>query len=135
MITGLMAIRRGTIMAVIDTGSREVLRSIQVGRGPIQVFVTPDGRYAYVANEGTEEDPDDSVSVIDVASGHVVATVTTGAGAHGVVVSDDGAVAVISNLFASTVSVIHVASQTVVAEFPVGDGPAGVTFRTGGRRP
>lgn len=102
---------------------------IEVGRGPIQVFGTPDGRYMYVANEGTEENPDDTVSVIDVAAGEAVAMMTPGAGAHGQVVSDDGELAAISNLIAGTIAVIDVASQTMVAEFPVGDGPAGVTYR------
>jgi YVTN family beta-propeller protein len=129
-----VSLRDENAVGVIDTRSREVLSRIPVGRGPIQLFATPDGRYIYVANEGTEEDPDHTVSVIAVASGEVVATVTTGAGAHGVVISDDGALAVISNLFAGTVSVIDVASQTVVAEFPVGDGPAGVTYRPAGGR-
>jgi YVTN family beta-propeller protein len=129
-----VTLRDENATALIDTRTRSVLGSIPVGRGPIQVFSTPDGRFMYVANEGTEEQPDHTVSVIDIESAQVVATVITDAGAHGVVVSDDGELAFISNLFASTVSVIEVATQSVVTSFPVGDGPSGITYRRAGRR-
>jgi YVTN family beta-propeller protein len=124
-----VSLRDENAVAAIDTGTRQLLGIVPVGRGPIQVFGTPDGRYMYVANEGTEAEPDSTVSIVDVDTGRVVATVTTEAGAHGVVVSANGELALISNLFASTVSVIDVASQRVVARFPVGEGPAGITYR------
>ena len=44
----------------------------------------------YVANQGSESDPDNTVSVIDTRRKTLIRTVTTGKGAHGVVASDDG---------------------------------------------
>jgi YVTN family beta-propeller protein len=85
-----VSLRDANQVAVIDTDTREVTGRIDVGRSPIQVHATPDGRFVYVANQGTDEEPDDTVSVIDTASNTVVKTVRTGQGAHGVTVSSDG---------------------------------------------
>ena len=101
---------------------------LDVGRNPIQVFATPDGRFVYVANQGTEDSPDNTVSVIEVATNTVVATIVTGRGAHGVVVSSDGATVFVTNILDATVSAIDVATQTVIATISVGKGPNGITY-------
>lgn len=106
---------------------------MSVGRKPIQVFATPDGRYVYVGNEGTKENPDNRASVIDTTTSKVVATVETGKGAHGVVVSDDGSRAFIANTVDSTVSVIDTGTQQVTRNIKVGEGSGGITFRSAGQ--
>lgn len=116
-------------VAVIDTASRKVVAKIDVGRKPIQVFSTPDGSRVYVANQGNETDPDDTVSVIDVSTLSVVDTIRTGKGAHGVSISTDGSWVFVTNIVAGTVSVIDEAARSVVATIPVGAGPNGVAFR------
>ena len=105
-----------------------LVATVDVGRNPIQVFPTPDGRLIYVANQGTEAEPDNRVSVIDVTTNTVVATIGTGRGAHGVVVSRDGATVFVTNILDATVSAIDVATQTVIATIPVGKGPNGITY-------
>ncbi len=57
-------------MSVIDTGTNSVAETIPVGTHPRGVAITPDGAYAYVANQGS-----DSLSVIDTGARVVVATV------------------------------------------------------------
>ncbi len=99
-----------------------------VGRGPIQVFATPDGSSVYVANQSTADQPDSTVSIIDTATMQIAATVETGPGAHGIVISPDGHWAFITNILNDTVSVIDVTTRHVVREFPVGGGPNGITF-------
>ena len=116
--------------SVIDTASRTVLGTIAVGRGPIQVHATPDGRHVYVANQGTEAEPADTVSLIEVATDEVVATIRTGNGAHGVAVSDEGLLAFVTNIVDATVSVIDTAQRRVVASFATGAGPNGITYRS-----
>lgn len=124
-----VSLRDENKVAVIDTATRKVLGRIDVGRDPIQVFATPDGRFVYVANQGTKEEPADTVSVINVATRSVVDTIRTGAGAHGVVVSSDGRSVFVTNIAAGTVSMIDAESRSVVKEFAVGKGPNGITFR------
>ena len=58
-----VSLRDANQMAVIDTVTREVTGRIDVGRSPIQVHGTPDGHFVYVANQGTDDEPDDAVSV------------------------------------------------------------------------
>ena len=53
----------------------------------IQLYATPDGRYVYVASQGTADRPDDRVSVIDVTTNRLAGTVMVGKGAHGVAAS------------------------------------------------
>ena len=103
-------------------------REFPVGRGPVQVIVTPDNRYVIVANQGTEKDPDDTSSIIDTTSFTVVATVKTDKGAHGVTVDNSGTFAYIANSFADTVSVVDIAKRKVTETVKVGKKPNGITF-------
>jgi YVTN family beta-propeller protein len=124
-----VSLRDENRVAVIDTVSRTVIGRIDVGRQPIQVHATPNGRFVYVANQGTDAQPDDTVSVIDVAKGAIVDTIRTGNGAHGVAVSDDGAFVFVTNIADSTISVIETATRKVIRTYPVGKGPNGITYR------
>jgi YVTN family beta-propeller protein len=122
-------LRDANAVAAIDTRTRAVVDTIAVGRGPIQLVVTPDARLVVVANQGTEAEPDSTVSIIDVATGDVARTITTGAGAHGVTVSTDGRYAYIANQFANTVSEIDLDQLRVSRTFKVGSRPNGISFR------
>ena len=123
-----VSLRDDDSVAAIDPEARSVVERIAVGNGPIQVYATPDSAFVLVANQGTEEEPRNTVSVIEVASSKVVQTIRTGAGAHGVAVNDNGQLAFITNILDGTVSVIDIESWNVIATVPVGAGPNGVTF-------
>ena len=112
----------------IDTATDAVVAKVSVGKDPAHVVVTPDGRFAYVANGG-----DNSVSVVDVSALRVVATIPVGAGPHGMRLSPDGKEAWVANLKAGTVSVIETGSRKLVARIKVGQGPAQVGFTPDGR--
>ncbi len=111
----------------VNVATRTLAGKIPVGRGPVQLFVTPDGRTCLVANQGTKADPDDTVSVIDTRTFTVVATVKTGKGSHGVAIDGKGKFAYVTNTFDNTVSVIDVGARKVVATVPVGAGPNGIS--------
>jgi YVTN family beta-propeller protein len=96
-------------------------------------MATPDGRFVYIANQGTETHPDSTVSVIATDENDVVATIPTGHGAHGVAVSTDGSRAFITNTFANTMTVIDVGTQRALRSIPVGQEPGGVSYRRGPR--
>jgi YVTN family beta-propeller protein len=127
-----VSLRDENSVAVIDTETRSVIARVPVGRNPIQVHATPDGAFVYVANQGTEAEPNDTVSVIDVAGGSVVDTIRAGAGAHGISISRNGRYAFVSNIVDGTVSVIETESRSVIDTRAVGKGPNGITFRSGG---
>ena len=60
-------------MSVITTATGAVSAPITVGKAPLGVAITPDGKHAYVANDG-----DGTVSVITTATGAVSAPITVG---------------------------------------------------------
>jgi YVTN family beta-propeller protein len=94
----------------------------------IQSFVSPDGQYLLVANQGTEENPGTTVSVIDTDTFDFVRSGETGAGAHGVTIDPTSRHANITNTFDNTVSVLDLKEMTVVATVSVGSMPNGITF-------
>ncbi|MGH3937644.1 MAG: YncE family protein [Pseudonocardiaceae bacterium] len=102
---------------------------LPVGSYPRGVVVSPDGRRAYVTNNGSG-----SVSVIDTASTAVVATLPVGDNPGAVAVSPDGGRAYVTNFSSGSVSVIDTASTTVTATLTVGDGPGAVAVSLDGRR-
>ena len=71
----------GTV-SVIQTSSNAVVATVTVGNTPNGVAITPNGNYAYVANNSGSD-----VSVIQISSNTVVATVTVGIGPLGVAIS------------------------------------------------
>lgn len=84
----------------------------------------------YVANQGSDNNPDNTVSVIDTKTQTVIDTVVTGKGAHGVVASSDGGFVFITNTKDNTVSAIDTSTQDVVATYSVGPNPNGITYRS-----
>ena len=43
-----VTLRDDNAVAVLDTRTRRVVATIPVGRGPIQLIASPDGRHVYV---------------------------------------------------------------------------------------
>ena len=72
-------------VAVVDTGTNRVLRSIPIPAGPHGLVVTPDGRKVYVSSDGAS-----TVSVIDTATDRVVGSIEVGPTPHGLAISPDG---------------------------------------------
>ncbi len=118
-------------VAKVDVATRALVSKVNVGIGPIQVFVTLDNRYLLTANQGTKDNPSTTVSIIDTASFAVVKTVDTGKGAHGVTVDPSGRHAYITNIYGNDVAVLDLAEQRVVATIPVDAGPNGISFAPG----
>ncbi|MGA5824234.1 YncE family protein, partial [Kitasatospora sp. NPDC094028] len=92
-------------------------QTVAVGSFPTGVAITPDGRHAYVTNEG-----DNTVSVIDTVTNTVTATVVVGTGPFDVAVTPDGLHAYVTNNGDNTVSVIDTVTNTVTATVVVGTG-------------
>ena len=96
-LLGLLALPAGadTLLVVrksadaldfVDPGSGLRLATVDVGHGPHEVAVSPDGRLAVVSNYGTRERPGTSLSVVDLAEPRELRRIELGADArpHGV---------------------------------------------------
>lgn len=121
----------GTV-SVLNLSTNAPAGTIPVGRGPVDVAITPNGAFAYVTNEN-----DDTVSVISTASKSVIATVPLAAGARprGIAISPDGLTAWVANGGDYTVSVIFTDTNTlsgVPIMLPVDARPDGIAISPDG---
>jgi YVTN family beta-propeller protein len=124
----VVTINAENTLAMVNLDSGKVAK-VPVGAGPAQVYIEPDDKFAFVANQGTEKNPSHSVSKIDLATKKVVATFETGKGSHGVVTSPDNKMIYVANMFDNTVTVIDNQKNKVIATVPVGTTPNGITFK------
>lgn len=115
-------------LAIVDLTTDEI-KKIPVGEGPAQVYIENDNRFAFVANQGTESNPSNTLSKIDLSTKEVVATIEVGKGAHGIVVSDDNKYVYVTNIYDNTVSVLDNSKNKVIAIIPVGKTPNGITYK------
>jgi YVTN family beta-propeller protein len=126
--TLIVSINAENALAIVDLSTDKV-EKVSVGAGPAQVYIEADDKYAFVANQGTEDKPSNSVTKIDLTTKQVAATIQTGKGSHGVVVSPDNKYAYVTNMYEDTVSVIDNASNKVIATIPVDKEPNGISFK------
>lgn len=115
-------------LAIVDLSSDKV-EKVQVGTGPAQVYIQSDDKYAFVANQGTTENPSDTVTKVDLKTKQVAATIKVGKGAHGVVASKDNKFVYVTNMYDNTVSVIDNDKNEVVDTINVGEVPNGITIQ------
>lgn len=115
------------MLAIVDLASEQV-EKVEVGIGPAQVYVDSKSNIAYVANQGSKDNPSNSVSVVDLTSRMVTATIQTGKGAHGLVTSWDSKRLYVTNMFENTVTVIDIAENKVITTIDVGEIPNGISI-------
>jgi YVTN family beta-propeller protein len=129
--TAYVSLNSEDAVAQIDVAAHSVTGRATTGRGPLQVFVTPDGQTLLVANQGTEDAPSTTVSFIDTSTLEEVAQVESGQGAHGVAIEPSGRYAYVTNLYEDSLAVVDIATREVVATVPTGAHPNGVSFLPG----
>ena len=121
----------GTV-SVLDLATNASAGTVTVGAKPVDVAITPNGKFAYAANE-----TDGTVSVISTASNSVVATITIGAGTapRGIAITPDGSEAWVADSGKDEVTVIDTATNAVSGlPIPVGSQPEGVAISPDGLR-
>ena len=118
-------------VAVIDTRTRKLLRTVATGAGsrPVRILLQPDGRHVWVGLDGTAQ-----VAVIDTTTHHLVATVAVGQGLHTLATTPDSRFVYVTNSKADTVSVIDMHTFSLVTSVPVGSTPVTLTYSSAARR-
>jgi YVTN family beta-propeller protein len=72
-------------VAVIDTSTDRVTKTIPVPTGPHGLVMTPDNKWLYASSDG-----DSVVSVIDTSTDEVTSTIDVGTMPHGLAITPDG---------------------------------------------
>lgn len=138
-------------LSVIDAGGLTRVAVVPVGRDPHNVQVSPDGKLAWVTNNGEprkEEKQEHKgmpkrehaamgnpgeIWAIDTATDTVVAKVPVGKHPAHVVLTPDGRFAYVTNGGENTVSVVDTGARGVVATIPVGAYPHGIRISPDGK--
>lgn len=132
-------------VSVLDASTLKTLAIVRVGKMPHNVQVSPDGRFAWVTNNGESGLPSNDsahkgmapdahqamtqvggVSIIDTSMDAVAAHIPVGKHPAHVVLTPDGRQAYVTNGGDNTVSVIDTSARTVVATIAVGQYPHGL---------
>ncbi len=125
-----VATRRTREISAIDTGpGREVAR-IPAGETPLSVLLTPDERYLFIANSGTQMNgARDYVTVVEMATHRVAAAIDVGRSPLDLAISPDGLRVYVTNSRGRSLSVLDVNRLQEIRRLAVtstSDGPFGV---------
>lgn len=103
------------------------LATIGVGITPTGIAITPDNRYAYVANNNNYGILD-SVTVIDLSTNLPIKTITDASLNQGYTVTIYSGNAYVTNSAGSTITIINTSSNTVTGTITGFDGPSGLVI-------
>jgi YVTN family beta-propeller protein len=101
-------------VAVVDTGTNRVLKTIPIPPGPHGLVATPDGRRVYASSDGAS-----TVSVIDTATDTVAASIDVGKTPHGLAITPDGKYVLVAIFGTSEVAFIDTKNNQIVGRVPV----------------
>lgn len=113
------------------TEPNTVVATINVGVNPAGLALTPDNRFAYVANNNNYTLPNvDNVSVLDLSNNLLAATISspTFNQPYTITMNAAGTRAYVTNSNSTTVSIIDVATNTVIGTIGGFDGPSGMVI-------
>lgn len=65
-------------VSLVDTTGGKTIKTIPTGHGPNEVMVSPDGKFATVANMGSGQKRDKTITVLEMPEGKVVRTIDLG---------------------------------------------------------
>lgn len=136
----------GNDVTVIDSRTDSVVRTLEPGRRPRGVRLSPDGTHLIVAVSGSPKGgpgvdesklppPDrskDGIAILDLATG-AVQRLPGGHDPESFDITPDGKTIYVSNEDAGTATVLDVASGNVVGTVTVGEEPEGVSTRPDGK--
>jgi YVTN family beta-propeller protein len=108
-------------VAVLDTATLKITKTIPVRTRPFLAAVTADGKRIFVPNHDTG-----TVSVVDTASGNVIKEIQVPPNPHSVAFNPSGSRAYIADHESNVVSVVDTSSYAVLTSIPVPQSPHNV---------
>ncbi len=114
---------------------KRVIATIGVGDTPAGIAVTPNNRFAYVANNNNDGIlGGDTVSVLDLRTNTVIQTISDPSfnEPYTVTINKAGTKAYVTNSNSTTVTIIDIATNTVIGTIGGFDGPSGFVITPDG---
>jgi len=114
-----------------------VVATMNVGVNPAGIAITPDNRFAYVANNNNYTLAGaDTVSVLDLKNNTVKKTITDSSfnEPYTITINASGTKAYVTNSNSTTITIIDIASNTVAGIIDGFDGPSGMVITLDGSR-
>ena len=108
--------------------SNEKITIAKVGKGPAQIFLSPDDKVIFVANQGTKGNPTTTVSKVNAQTLETQSTIESGKGAHGLLTSKDGQLTFVTNMYENSISVIDNTTNKLIQKVGVGKLPNGISI-------
>jgi len=111
--------------------SKRVVATVAVGDAPAGIAITPDNRFAYIANDNNDDLPNgNTVSVLDLKSNTVVATISDASfnQPYTITINAAGTIAYVTNSNGATISLIDIATNQVIGTINGFDGPSGMVI-------
>lgn len=108
-----------------------VIATIKVGDSPAGIAITPDNKFAYVANDNNDSIPGgNTVSVLNLKNNTVKQTISDPSfnQPYTVTINKAGTKAYVTNSNSSTISIIDIATNKVVGLITGFDGPSGMAI-------
>jgi len=103
------------VVAIIDTKTDKIVKTLKIGEQPWRAYNSPDGRWMLVPNNG-----DSTVSVIDTTSQKIVAQLTAGSDMTGINYALEGSKAYVISRGDSTVYVFDMKTFGLVTRLKLG---------------
>jgi YVTN family beta-propeller protein len=95
-------------VAVLDTSSNKVMKTIAIPTGPHGLVVTPDGRWVYASSDGAA-----TVSVIDTRTDEVRTSIDVGPTPHGLAITPDGSRVLVAGFGTDQVEAIDTSTNQI----------------------
>jgi YVTN family beta-propeller protein len=134
-------------ISVIDLATEAVTATIQVGKRPRGVRISPDRRWLYVALSGSPKAPQgqgrgqagppdrsaDGLGAVDLGAGKLARVLPSGQDPESFDISPDGAFLYVSNEETAEASIVDIAKGKIEKSLPTGGEPEGVAVRPDGK--
>jgi PQQ-dependent catabolism-associated beta-propeller protein len=116
-------------IAVVDAGTRKLVRVLAGGSDPENFDISADGTRLFVSNEDAGV-----ASVVEIASGKILSSVQVGREPEGVRVQPDGKAVWVTGETDHNVTIIDAGTGKRLGVVPVGKRPRGIAFTPDGKR-
>lgn len=112
-------------LAIYEREGTTLLGIAEVGTEPNGIGITPDSKYAYVANTLSYGS---GVSVVELSSAKTVATITVGSAPRCIAMATKGGLAYVTNNYSGNITVIDTETNCPIGTISVGGSPLAIAL-------